>query len=450
MEQELAGKSQLARQCQLASGAFRVVDVQVWRIDRLEAHCAGGHDDESSRHEKSETVLSMQAVEIGQIAQRLKVGYVVEGSVRKAGGRVRITAQLIDASKDIHAWGERYDRELSDIFALQDEIARAIVAALKIRLLPVEKKAIESRSTFDPKAYQLYLLARFYQTQYNRRTLKVALEFCRRALEIDPDYARVWALAAICETVLFMIGHSENSGLSAAERALSLDPTLAEAYAAKGLALSLLGESALAIAAHEEALRLAADSYDVRAYFGQTLKQLGHYDAAIEQYERAAELLEADYSCMSLAAGCQRVLGRHEECRSTARRALVRIEREIALRPDNAHALILGAVELVYLGETERAKEWALRALAIESDDMQDSYDLACALAQVDEVEQALNQLEKYVEKMPPGRLDWLKRDADLAPLHSHPRYMALIARAETRCAAFQVEGRPNPSEHLN
>jgi adenylate cyclase len=381
-----------------------------------------------------------KAVEIGQIAQRLKVGYVVEGSVRKAGGRVRITAQLIDASKDSHIWGERYDRHLNDIFALQDEIAQTIVAALKIRLLPEEKEAIEHRSTHDPKAYQLYLLARFYQTQYNSRTLKIALEFCRRALKIDPDYARVWALAAICEAFLLIRGASEESGLSAAERALSLDPTLAEAYAAKGLALTQLGESALAIAAHEKSLRLAADSYDVRAYFAQTNMQLGNYEAAIEHYERAAQLLEADYACISLSAACHRALGHHEECTSTARRALVRIEREIALRPDNLHAMVMGAIELGYLGEMERAKEWALRALAIESDDMQDSYDLSCALIQLDEPEQALNRLEKYAERIPPGRLAWVKRDADLEPLRSHPRYKALIARAEARYSAFLAE----------
>src|SRR5215468_7031557 len=117
--------------------------------------------------------LKGKAVDVGQIGQRLKVGYVVEGSVRKAGGRVRITAQLIDAAKDSHVWGERYDRELTDIFALQDEIAQAIVTALKVRLLPGEKKAIESRSTQSPEAYQLYLLARYYQMQYGVRTLKI-------------------------------------------------------------------------------------------------------------------------------------------------------------------------------------------------------------------------------------------------------------------------------------
>ncbi len=383
-----------------------------------------------------------KAVEIGQIAHRLKVSHVIEGSVRKAGGRVRITAQLIDASKDSHIWGERYDRDLNDIFALQDEIAQTIVAALKIRLLPEDKEAIESRSTKDPKAYQLYLLARFYREHYfHPRPMKIALKFCRRALEIDPDYAHAWAQTALCEAFLFMLGVSDDPGLSAAEKALSLDPTLAEAYAAKGLALNQLGEFASAIAAHEESMRLSPDSYDVRGCFAYTNMMLGNYEAAIERYERASQLSETDYFSISLASSCHFALGHHEECLSTSRQALARIEREIALRPDNQDAMIFGAGALGSLGETERAKEWAMRALAIESDDdMRGSYNLACTFAQLDEPELALDQLEKYAERMPPQRLAWIKRDFDLAPLRNHPRYHALVAGAEPRYSAFLAE----------
>jgi adenylate cyclase len=237
---------------------------------------------------------------------------------------------------------------------------------------------------------------------------------------------------------LFLLGGSEEPGLSSAEKALSLDPTLAEAYAAKGFALWELGESALAMAAHEESLRLAPDSYDVRACFAHTSLMLGNYEAAIEHYERAAQLLEADYSCICMSAVCYLALGRHEECVSASRRAMTRIEREIALRPDNQDALAHGAGTLGDLGETERAKEWAMRALAIESDDdMRGNYNLACALAHAEEPELALHQLEKYAEKMPPQRLDWVKRDPDLTSLRNHPRYKALVARAEARYSAF-------------
>jgi adenylate cyclase len=381
-----------------------------------------------------------KSIDISQVAQRLKVGHVVEGSVRKASGRVRITAQLIDATKDSHVWAERYDRELNDIFALQDEISQAIVAALKVRLLPEERLAIEKRSTDDPKAYQLYLMGRHYYLRFSARNLEIAIRFGQRALEIDPDYARARALVASCQHFLHRSGRSEDSGLSAAEKAISLDPTLAEPHATKGRLLAEMGCYDAALAAHEESLLLEPDSFDVRHNFGLTCMELGRDESAIEHFERAAQLLETDYTALCFAATRYKVLGRHDELQSAARRALERIEREIALRPDNATALAFGSLALAYLEEKERAMEWASRALIIEPDDAMDRYNLACAFAQIDEPDQALDLLESYLRKAPPDHLGWITQDSDLLPLHDHPRFQTLVAREEARLAAAQPE----------
>jgi adenylate cyclase len=387
-----------------------------------------------------------RAIDIAQIARQLKVSHVVEGSVRKASGRVRITAQLIDATNDSHVWAERYDRDLKDIFALQDEISRAIVAALMVKLLPDERKAIEARSTQNPKAYRLYLLARYYRAQLGPRPQEIAIRFCRRALEIDTQYARAWALQAICQASLYVYGLSEDSGLSAAEHALALDPSLAEAHVAKGRALYQLGRHAEAVAAHEESLRLEPDSYEVRAHFGLTCMYSGRYEAAIEHFERAAQLLDADYICLGLAAACYHKLGRDDECRSALRRNLVQVEKEIALKPDNAFALTEGAIDLAYLGEKERGLEWISRALLIEPEELQDHFNAACALALLGEPNQALDQLEYYAKKMPPERVNWVKRDPDLQPLRQEPRYQALVAQCEARLAQAQAECSVEPT----
>src|SRR5205814_2724385 len=176
-------------------------------------------------------------VDAPQIARQLKVSHLLEGSVRKAGGRVRITAQLVDGATGGHVWAERYDRDLNDIFALQDEISQAIVAALKLKLLPEEKKAIEQRGTNDPEAYKLYLMARQYSITGNfgsARRSEAIIRLCRRAIEIDPNYARPWALMASAQIRLrFFFGREGDNGLAAAERALELDGNLAEAHAAK-------------------------------------------------------------------------------------------------------------------------------------------------------------------------------------------------------------------------
>src|SRR6184192_4021416 len=165
-------------------------------------------------------------VDVRHVASQLNVTHVLEGSVRKAGGRVRITAQLIDGSNDGHVWAERYDRDLNDIFAIQDEISRAIVAALKVKLLPEEKKAIERRGTDNVEAYNLYLLGRQIYTigfEGDLRRGEAIIRFCQRAVEIDPNYAEAWALIAMAEMALRShFGGSGDGGVSAAERALEL------------------------------------------------------------------------------------------------------------------------------------------------------------------------------------------------------------------------------------
>src|SRR5437899_4737543 len=162
-----------------------------------------------------------KAFDVSQIARQLNVSHLLEGSVRKAGNRVRISAQLIDAAAGDHIWAERYDRDLTDIFAMQDEISQAIVGALKLKLLPEEKKAIEQRGTTSPDAYNLYLMARQYWVSGNdgdSRRDESILRICRRATDIDPNYARAWALMALTQTALrFRHGKLENDGLAAAE-----------------------------------------------------------------------------------------------------------------------------------------------------------------------------------------------------------------------------------------
>src|SRR5260221_5617376 len=200
-------------------------------------------------------------VDMGQVARQLKVSHVLEGSVRKSGNRVRITAQLIEGSSDNHLWAERYDRDLNDIFALQDEISEAIVNALKLKLLPSEKKAIEQRSTTDPEAYRFYLMARKYNTTGNSRHRPVSIRLCERAVAIDPTYARAWALLAICKSNnVTLADGTGDAGWSDAERALTLEPNLAEAHAARGRILGDDGRLEESLAEHRIALRLDSEN----------------------------------------------------------------------------------------------------------------------------------------------------------------------------------------------
>ena len=206
------------------------------------------------------------ALDVKTVAAELGVSHVLEGSVRKAGSRVRITAQLIDGKAGDHVWAERYDRDLDDIFALQDEISKAIVGALKVKLLPKEKKAIEQRGTTNPDAYNLYLMARQHWISGNRgdtRREDVVIRICRQAIALDPNYAKAWALMALAQSELRFWHGRDVDGLEAAERALQLDPDLPDALCVKARYLLEAGRHDEADQQIKAALRLDPESWEV-------------------------------------------------------------------------------------------------------------------------------------------------------------------------------------------
>ena len=379
-------------------------------------------------------------VDVPQVARQLKVSHVLEGSVRKAGGRVRITAQLVDGATGGHVWAERYDRDLSDIFALQDEISQAIVAALKLQLLPEEKKAIEQRGTTNPEAYKLYLMARQYSITGNfgsARRSEAIIRLCRRAIEIDPNYARPWALMAGAQIRLrFFFGREGDNGLAAAERALELDWNLGEAHAAKARVLAQNARLDDALREMEIALRLDPESYDVNFAAGQLYYQMRRFDEAILHFEKAATTVETDFSAAGMLGSCYTAIGDKDGARRAARRALERCEKIVAVEPDNGSAMGFAVGALAVLGETERAKEWAERAILLDPDNVNLRYNFACSLiVDLHDYEAALDMLGPRFETMGIEVLNWVKSDPDLDPIRDHPRFKVMLAAAERRLA---------------
>ncbi|HEX8841844.1 MAG TPA: TIR domain-containing protein, partial [Sphingomicrobium sp.] len=207
-----------------------------------------------------------QSVDVKEVAQKLGVDHVLEGSVRKAGNRVRITAQLIDGKAGDHLWADRFDRDLTDIFEIQDEISKAIVDALKVKLLPAEKKAIESRGTSNVEAYDLYLMARQQWISGpfgSLRREQAITRLCRQATLLDPEYAQAWALMGLAQLELrFVHGHDEDA-LSSAERAFEINPGLAEAHCIKARYLEEEGRTEDAEKLIRTALKLDPESWEV-------------------------------------------------------------------------------------------------------------------------------------------------------------------------------------------
>jgi adenylate cyclase len=383
-----------------------------------------------------------RSVDIAQIGRQLKVAYVLEGSVRKAAGRVRITAQLIEVSTDNHVWAERYDRDLSDIFALQDEISQAIVKALKLKLMPDEKKAIEQRGTSNLEAYNLYLMARQFSVTGNYgnvRRCEAIIRLCRSATEIDPDYATAWALMAVAQAALkfyFNGAGNGDGGLAAAERALELDDNLGEAHAAKGRVLTSEGRYEEALVEIDAALRLDPDSFEVNSAAARLHFAQRRLPEAIQYYEKAAALMETDFSSVSLLMTCYKATGDIEKFRNAAQRTLARAEKFATQEPDNGLALGYVVWSLCTLGEVERARDLAKRAMLLDPDNLTMRYNFGCAFTELREFEVALDYLGPVFERDAAETVNWAKVDPDLDPLREHPRFRTMMALADARLAA--------------
>ena len=377
-----------------------------------------------------------RAIDVAQTAQDLNLTHVVEGSVRKSGNRIRINAQLVDGATGHPIWAERFDRDLTDIFDLQDQITEAIVAALKVRLVESERSAIQSRPTDNPAAYEIYLQARYHHLRLDRQNYAIAGRLAQQALEIDPEYDLAWALLAISQTGLFGLSASAEHGLQAAERALALNPDLSEALAAKAFVLAGLGRFDEAFELHERSFQLDPNSYDVRFHYGRTCFQTGRYDEAILHWERAIELSEADLAATSHVAMCYKATGQHEKVLDTARRTLMRAERVLSENSSDSYALISGVNALAKLGEAERTRQWAVRVKAVDPDDPSIDYNIACAMALLDETEAALDALEACLPRVDAVTFSvWMKQDNDLDALRDLPRFQRLVRDLDARVA---------------
>ena len=381
--------------------------------------------------------LKGKPVNLSELARDPGATHVLEGSVRKAGARVRINAQLTDCASSHQVWADRYDRDLTDIFAIQDEISKAIVAALRLTLLPTEKKAIEQRGTSSPDAYNLYLLARRRWVDGNNedhRRAEVVIRVCRQAIAIDPDYAQAWALIALAQTDLrFWHGRPED-GREAAERALAIDPKLAEAHCVKARYLQNDGLNDEANRQMDTALRLDPESWEVNREGAFLMFRQGRIADAARYFEKAVALMDGDYHSAGLLSTCYAALNDRGSLLRAARTTLDRVERALAQDPTNSKALGMGAVALAAMGEATRTREWIDRAMLINPDNIVQQYNLACALtAFLNDDEGALGLLEPYFEQASRSQLEHAEVDPDMIRLREQPRFKALVAAARLR-----------------
>jgi serine/threonine protein kinase/Flp pilus assembly protein TadD len=370
--------------------------------------------------------------DVRRIGRQLNVRTVLQGSVRKSGNRLRISAQLGNAADGFQLWSETYNRQLEDVFAIQDEIAECIARALRVLLTEKDKQALERRPmAADVRAYEYYLRGMQLFHQLRRQALEAAVEMFTQTIEIDPCYARAHAGLADCYSSLYTYWNVRGDVVARADaasrKALELEPELAEAHTARGVTLALLKRYAEARQEFEAAIRLDPNLFEARYLYGRACMAEGRLEEAARLFAEASRLRPEDYQALLLGAAVLAGLGRKAESEVSYRRGVQAAEAYLKLYPDSARALYLGATGWCQLGERARALEWARRALAVDPDESMTLYNVACVYSLLGQTEDAIDTLSRAVERGYTHKA-WIQNDADFKPLHGHPRFQALLA----------------------
>ena len=371
------------------------------------------------------------SIDAREIGRRLGVEALLEGSIRKARNRVRISVQLIDARNGYQLWSERFDREIDDIFAIQDEIARSVIDALSLSLTQREERRFLKASTKNVEAYEFYLRARKLFQRWTRQSIELGRQMFERAIELDPHFAAAWAGLATAHVYLFSWGGRDpdlQKAHNAGTRALELDPALADAHVAAGQSFSMEQRYGEAAAEFERATELDPMLFDAYYYYARSCFKAGDLEKALKLFEKAQAIRPEDYQSAALIAAVLRQLGRTDEARRADQLAIESINRHLEFNADEARAFNLGAIILARLGEVERAKQWNERAMSLAPDDDAILYNASCVFAVLGEDDQALAGLQRAIEAGLAGG-DWVSHDPDWERLRDNPRFQALVQR---------------------
>ena len=366
------------------------------------------------------------------IGRQLGVRALLEGSVRKSGSRLRIAVQLAAAESGFQLWSEAYDRDSSDIFAIQAEIARHVAESLEVSLTPKERDALHRVPTRDLEAYDYYLRGRQYFYGHSIRDMEYAIQLFTRATGCDSEFALAYAGLADCWSFIYLYSDRNETVREQADwasaRAIELDPESAAAHASRGLVHSLSGRDAEAENAFRTSLRLDPDLFEGRYFFARYAASRGRWEEAAELYRSAARVRPDDYQSPLLAAGIYDRLGRTGEAREMRQSGIEVAERHLSLHPDDPRVLYMGASGLVALGQNRRAREWTDRALALQPDDAMLLFHAGGVYARLGALDAALDCIEKSAAR---GFTDFAsyEQDPSLDAVRRHPRFQALLQR---------------------
>jgi non-specific serine/threonine protein kinase len=367
------------------------------------------------------------------VGMQLSARYVLEGSIRRVGNRVRITAQLVETATRHSVWAERYDRQLEDLFAIQDEIARSIAQALRITLSPHEEKTIARKPTENAQAYDFYLRGRSYTRRFE---LDFALHMMEQAIKLDASFALAYVGTAwICGVIIEFRDKDPKwlaKGVAACEKALNLEPQLPEALAARARLFFAEGKHEDAVQYARTAIALKPDCDGAYDALGRALFSSDRYAEAAEIADKAMEVNGDDYNLYIPYYNALQRMGQTERAHAVAVRHTTVLERQLELNPDDIRARILLAARYAELQRGEEAVQHLQVAAALRPNDTNVLYNAACTYGLLQRKREALDTLKQALDAGF-GNIDWAARDPDLVCLHNDPEFLALLGRSPAK-----------------
>jgi len=365
-----------------------------------------------------------------QIGQALQVSFVLAGSVRRSGTRVRINSQLLDASSGHSVWAERYDREMKDILDIQEEIARSIAQALRIQLSPQEEKAIASKPTANLQAYDYYLRGRNFVRRATHADLGFAMQMFESAIGIETEFALAYAgLSNVCALFYDWYEPEERwviKGLSIAETALALQPDLPEGHAARARILWAQRKYPEAIEHARIALQKKSDCEGAYWTLLQALFTSDRWQEAVDYASEALAASGDDYNIYVPLINSMGRLGRLGEVRNLRRKQMLVLRQQLQWVPEDVRARMLLATNCAFFGLEEEAVQELQKAVSLRPEDANLLYNAACTYSLLQLKAQAFDLFKNAVQQ---GfwNMEWAARDPDLSCLHRDPEFKKFI-----------------------